>query len=501
MAEPHNSPWHSPPLSRSLTNHLANPHLKPDQSPSVSAPDPAPDPAFLESHHHTPTPPHMYSAMTVKSDEFFLDSDINQLLLGPGHHHLLQHLHLQHLQHHSQPPQSQPSQSHPHHHQHQHQHPHPSLEPHSSRPPSSATTPRESDDLPPSYNFSLDLNMFLPTEFDFHHPSSLGNHNDFFNAHLLSAFPPSQDPAPITPAMLAANKRQPDTEASMFHPPSSHQSHLGVRPDAVFTPLMSPTAPTDSGNYSSMHTAFEPLTSPALMAQRPDLLLLQQRPGSGLERRRSSLSAFGGQNGPTQLVEGDLALRGPAALGFKRRTTPHGTPILHPTQSSSRKNSPALKARMAAKTAPVPFERLPDASVDPAGAMLPQSAPQSTAFMGFTMQRLADHGLDPASNLAPNAYAAVAGSASPQAKPISPSDDGQGKLTVKKNDTHKMAEQGRRNRMNVAIAELSALIPQKYHDEVSIPSKATTVELASRYIRELLNKSEAAPLPEKTSES
>ena len=59
------------------------------------------------------------------------------------------------------------------------------------------------------------------------------------------------------------------------------------------------------------------------------------------------------------------------------------------------------------------------------------------------------------------------------------------KLASKK-ASHKIAEQGRRNRMNVAIAELTALIPQAYHDEVAIPSKATTVELASKYITFLL---------------
>ena len=40
--------------------------------------------------------------------------------------------------------------------------------------------------------------------------------------------------------------------------------------------------------------------------------------------------------------------------------------------------------------------------------------------------------------------------------------------------------------MNMAVQELSNLIPQAYHDEVSIPSKATTIELASKYIRDLI---------------
>jgi phosphate system positive regulatory protein PHO4 len=61
------------------------------------------------------------------------------------------------------------------------------------------------------------------------------------------------------------------------------------------------------------------------------------------------------------------------------------------------------------------------------------------------------------------------------------------KPTVKK-ASHRLAEQGRRNRMNMAIQKLSNLIPREYRDSVSIPSKATTIELASMYIKDLIDK-------------
>ncbi|GME91099.1 unnamed protein product [[Candida] boidinii] len=68
---------------------------------------------------------------------------------------------------------------------------------------------------------------------------------------------------------------------------------------------------------------------------------------------------------------------------------------------------------------------------------------------------------------------------------------------------HKLAEQGRRNRMNIAIQDLERLIPDELKNEVLVPSKATTVELASRYIIQLqqqlwmLNNSDlAAPTPD-----
>ncbi|KAG7928146.1 hypothetical protein KL925_001446 [Ogataea polymorpha] len=49
--------------------------------------------------------------------------------------------------------------------------------------------------------------------------------------------------------------------------------------------------------------------------------------------------------------------------------------------------------------------------------------------------------------------------------------------------THKLAEQGRRNRMNVAIQDLEKIIPDALKNEVAVPSKATTVELSSKYIQ------------------
>lgn len=54
---------------------------------------------------------------------------------------------------------------------------------------------------------------------------------------------------------------------------------------------------------------------------------------------------------------------------------------------------------------------------------------------------------------------------------------------VVKKEVHKVAEQGRRNRLNNALTELHALIPQDLKETVLIPSKATTVELACQYIK------------------
>ncbi|GMM32103.1 phosphate-sensing transcription factor [Martiniozyma asiatica (nom. inval.)] len=51
--------------------------------------------------------------------------------------------------------------------------------------------------------------------------------------------------------------------------------------------------------------------------------------------------------------------------------------------------------------------------------------------------------------------------------------------------THKLAEQGRRNRMNIAVQELESLIPERLKDNCGVPSKAGNIELGCKYIKEL----------------
>ncbi|CCH63151.1 hypothetical protein TBLA_0J01560 [Henningerozyma blattae CBS 6284] len=59
--------------------------------------------------------------------------------------------------------------------------------------------------------------------------------------------------------------------------------------------------------------------------------------------------------------------------------------------------------------------------------------------------------------------------------------------THNKKEVHKVAEQGRRDRMNNALKELNSLLPEELKDEVNVPSKATTVELACTFIKQLLS--------------
>lgn len=249
-----------------------------------------------------------------------------------------------------------------------------------------------------------------------------------------------------------------------------------IRPDVVFTPLMSPhTTPNDlktPGKYP-IQAAFEPLTSPALRAQNNQN---NQSTGNGFnDKRRSLLLVFStvDENRP---------------VNFKRKT-PHGTPILQTNNEANHQNSN--------------FERLPEASMSTSDSSTPMLPPQSykkidpesnstsPQMMGFTMGKLAKQQqlhLGQSSQGSPQISSRKSSFASTRSNETSPNLGplGKGEKPPSKKASHKLAEQGRRNRMNSAVHSLGLLIPQSYHDTVAIPSKATTVELAANYIQDLL---------------
>ena len=254
-------------------------------------------------------------------------------------------------------------------------------------------------------------------------------------------------------------------------PPSQH-----VRPDAVFTPLVSPAVtPHDSqvnvNKAAPVQTSFEPLTSPALNA-RPDI-----------DRRRSSSSAYGtAEDQPSH-----------------KRRTPHGTPVMGPNGSTRKvKQSPSLKGRSHRSGASLnSFEKLPESLVAPprsSGDSTPMYPPQrkqvmdfsnggdgaAPAMMGFTMGRLSEQ--------QPHGHSRSS-SSSANTSPVIGTQGSKGRFEKPdyKRTSHKIAEQGRRNRMNTAVQELASLIPPSFNSEESVPSKANTVEMASKYIRALLS--------------
>mmetsp|Transcript_2401 Transcript_2401/g.2671 ORF Transcript_2401/g.2671 Transcript_2401/m.2671 type:complete len:496 (-) Transcript_2401:392-1879(-) len=388
------------------------------------------------------------------------------------------------------------------------------------------------------YEFGLDnLNFVLPEDISYEQQStayppsasSLNNNTPHMLAtNVKKLIKPMENPSmfmsPVLPSQNDKSynnqhlyhkyqKNSEDGQAYAHQPQNQH-----IRPDAVFTPLESPTAtPRDqqvnSNNYPynpPVQASFEPLTSPALAAQQAD------------KRRSSSVYA------PTE----DGAPH--------KRKTPHGTPILHANGPRS-KRSPSVKPRSSHKSlTSSPFEKLPEAGVDlqrnssESTPMLPplgkkvdipnnsvsSEAPSSATMMGFTMSVLAEqqqegsnrnsslemahdtplngqsrngslsykinHKIPNKSSSSSETSPMMGLQGSGESSPALTKTKSRSEKPTAKKASHKLAEQGRRNRMNMAVQELSNLIPQAYHDEVSIPSKATTIELASKYIRDLI---------------
>lgn len=323
-----------------------------------------------------------------------------------------------------------------------------------------------------------------------------------------------------------------------------------IRPDAVFTPLVSPAVtpldqPLNNSNVGGQQMVplreFEPLTSPALKATElhgnlpPSLI----RPGlltiSSSERIR-----------PLSTLGADDYSSGSSA----KRKTPHLTPNLQAHTTSKHSKSPLINKG---------FENLPEASYDnmvkssestpmlppqskrvpietgsssTPGSVGPGSHPGSAGvgpgtMMGFTMNRLAEQqskGInDTPTGKGQKSLRRLSRSSSQRSvdysgKPYGSSlsetspmleaqqDSGEymglrnGKMPTKKT-SHKIAEQGRRNRMNNAITELLLLIPPALHETAQIPSKATTVELAAEYITVLLKEIEDLKLRKDKKES
>ncbi|KAK6880905.1 Phosphate system positive regulatory protein PHO4 [Candida tropicalis] len=437
--------------------------------------------------------------------------------------------------------------------------------------PSNQNTPGSTSGgvpLPPqTYELGLEnMNLFIPEVLDF----------DADPNHISSAFPPEL-PTNQTPSLLAVNKLKQDEQLQLHQQqqtppqqqqqtvsqqrrrnPRSHgssaspilcgqndksynpqhyyhrQSSSGkiftvnpnennnsnsnntttVRPDAVFTPLVSPAVtPLERGNSGNafspqapIQISFEPLTSPVLKAEPSTLAGSSNVSSSSAsatdDRRRSSSSVYA----PTKDENKQ----------YKRRT-PHGTPILQGNKNSY--ISPSLKSKSSSgnnSQHQFTFEKLPesklktDSNPSKDQDMLPPSGKpveiNGAPLMGFTMGKLAEGNEQKSRQTSPtmsissskksstkssrkssiSKAPAASRSSSEESSPKLSAGKKSGEKPATKKASHKLAEQGRRNRMNMAVQELGRLIPQNYHDEVSIPSKATTVELASKYIRTLL---------------
>lgn len=352
----------------------------------------------------------------------------------------------------------------------------------------------------------LDLDSKSYDQSSAYPPSNLPSHTpNLVGSKSLSYTQNANNRMLVSPILPGQNDKS-YNEQHLYHKHnrSRNQTQLySIRPDAVFTPLVSPAVtPMDSQinvnkGPAPVQATFEPLTSPALGAQRSE------------DRRRSSSATFGPSEDNSS---------------HNKRRTPHGTPILQANNKAKSSLTPTVKHISSSRNINT-FEKLPESSINlsrssventpmlpPQGKVVEISTNTSepATLMGFTMGRLAEQKMDNSSTRpskadrkSPVKYTAARKMSSKSSSDgeVSPvlstendqtptSSKGKSEKPAAKKFSHKLAEQGRRNRMNMAVQELSNLIPKVYHDEVAIPSKATTVELASRYIEDLLREIE-----------
>lgn len=256
--------------------------------------------------------------------------------------------------------------------------------------------------------------------------------------------------------------RQKHRHSQHSHRNNSISSNSGdnlVRPEVVFTPLVSPAVtPLDSIlKPSTSNNFFSPLSSPALEAKSPKLLKKQSYDDKKLKRR-----------------------------------TPGNTPIVGPTiPGRITKQSPIIKPKRSSVTINYEDFQLPPESTNliktRSKSKSENSVSNSTPATPATPATLMNFKFnDQTNNSNSNSNSNNSNSNSSSTQDHMNYDRRLSDDDLKKN-SHKLAEQGRRNRMNQAIIELGTLIPDELNSTVAIPSKATTVELASVYIKALQN--------------
>lgn len=166
-------------------------------------------------------------------------------------------------------------------------------------------------------------------------------------------------------------------------------------------------------------------------------------------------------------------------------STKKNSVLLNPNHHKSSQSSPVI---LPSSSIPVGSPRL-DSKSNSSYSMTPTFRP-SLGASNFTASNLNNNNNNnnnvPVSAVGTN----ILGTPQLSAIPNTPNDNN---LNLKhhggsdKKISHKLAEQGRRNRMNIAIQELDKLIPESMKRNITVPSKATTVELGCRYIQELLD--------------
>ncbi|KAI0464974.1 hypothetical protein LJB42_000190 [Komagataella kurtzmanii] len=300
--------------------------------------------------------------------------------------------------------------------------------------------------------------------------------------------------------------------------------------DDFFTPLLSPmvqhTQPPTNPKLN-VNDNFSPLTSPALASQNSRRKLSTESSSSVKVRiRRQSNSSYSGKSktpGSTPKLSSTSAVSNSSnkvikqSPAIKARRNPGLSNNLHRTLSSNNTFALPESAQTTSTTATAELSNTLNIeannsdeftntnSVTPSTLMsfghIPHHSTSNVIFDGLKHSSV----VLPSSKNAngrnttksPNSIAKdgtdkgrKADSASPPTIPTGTLTKRPSKSDDPKKVNHKLAEQGRRNRMNFAIQRLEDLIPGDYKEDTTVPSKATTVEMAVKYIKELQNQLE-----------
>lgn len=355
----------------------------------------------------------------------------------------------------------------------------------------------EETDLNPTLSLMNDITHSLwespgeshraPSQFDLHDLMPYGRGSNY-------------DELPYEPAEQSYDTMEQSYEPSLDNtyptdPTPFHHTPIvyddTVRPEVIFTPLVSPAVtPLDGPTAHARPPGFEPLTLPALEAV--DVPAPEPASATGII---SYPRAY--MRSPMILpLQGTPKTRRPKLLqGISKSPVIVAKRLLVSTKVEGK-----LMADLEEFTVPNPPRRLAE--------------PPNESMMTYTMNRvLANKRTSPDLGAAANSVkpptrprrksSSTNVAILPKQVPVPGSLAAQLALKMAppknvpkpdpKRQLHKLAEQGRRDRMNMAIQELYTLLPLEFIEqyqqmktrlgEVIIPSKATTVEVACEYIR------------------
>lgn len=290
--------------------------------------------------------------------------------------------------------------------------------------------------------------------------------------------PRENNAVPPTPSSfeVAQNYHHDDFMETFDSPVVEHTG--SVRPDVVFTPLVSPAVtPMDSMMQSTKQAGFfSPLTSPALEAKSPRRL--KKQPVEEKKKYKRKTPGSTPIVGPT--IPGRVTKQSPV---IKPRRSGSYTAAL--TQQQQKGQQPQQQTQT--ETYPQDFSPVLESSMAPpktrtrATSGVQQATPATPATLMNFKTGNSQSPVFPPSDDVPSRRTSIS------RQPRQPADEDEDGDPSSKKQSHKLAEQGRRMRMNKAILDLGYLIPESLQVTEAIPSKATTVEIATQYIRSLTN--------------